>query len=233
MHGPRRVVVNLVVEGARAQELEGDQQEGQGSHGVGVDVVAVAAHPGDQEDDQIGQHGGEDVAVEEHAPEHAARLGLGDEDVHEQILLEPDVNAEVERGGGQHQRLDRSVAEGDGGVEEEVVVVAGVVEGRRGGQLDQLARGGAGQLAHQEAVEQRPQLGQVDGGAQLALQQPGDPEGGDAAQRDEDGLAEVLLDDGLPGVGARLGLVDDAGHEAPDGAEHREDDQVVEDEERV
>ncbi|CRK27962.1 hypothetical protein BN1708_015037, partial [Verticillium longisporum] len=229
-----RVVADLVVELAGGDELEDEHEERQRNDGEGVSVVgALATDPAGKEEDEVGEHRGEDDTVEHDAPEHASRLGLGDEDVEQEVALQPDVNGEIQGHGRQGDGLDAGEAQSNGRVVEEVVVVGRIVEGRGRRELDEVARGGARELAGEEAVDQGPELGQVNGSTELALEEPVDPEGADGAEGEEQGVGDVLLEDGVPGIGTVAGPVDDTGDESPGGAEQGEDDQVVEDEEGV
>ena len=175
----RRVVAHLVIEHRRAVELEDEEEERQGNHGKGLDVGKLSTHPGGEEEDEIGQQRAEDEAVEQDPPKLAAGFRFGDEDVKQQILPQHRVDGKVNRRRRQDERLNARVGKSNGGIEEEVVVVTSVIESGRRRELDQLTRGRAGKVAHEEAVDQRPQLRQVDGHTEMALKQPGNPEGAD------------------------------------------------------
>ena len=85
--------------------------------------------------------GGADVAqddvdqyvVVEAAPKHAVGLLLGGEGGEDHELLGKRIKSEVEAGDGEGARLQGGEAQGDGGVEEDVVVAGGIVERLRGG----------------------------------------------------------------------------------------------------
>ena len=230
---PGREEDDLIVEYSRAEYLEGNHQKREGCDRIGMHVSSFTPNPNHQKGDEIGQHSAKDEAVEKNTPEDAAALRLGHEDVEKQVLLQRDVDAEVQGGGRKDQRLNRRIAQSDGGVEEEVVVVAGILERRRCRELDHLARRRVRELAHEEAVNQRPKLGQVNGSAELALKKPGYPKRRNGAEGREDGFSKVLLQDGRPSIIAAVSLLYDARCERPCCTKHGEDKEIVEDEEGV
>ena len=68
----------------------------------------------------------------------------------------------MEAGDGEGERLQGAEAHGDGSVEEEVVVVGGIVEGLRGGQFGAISYGVSEEPASQRSPGQRGQLAQID-----------------------------------------------------------------------
>lgn len=181
-HIAGNVVMDFIVEGTLAVDFEADHDERERDHGVGLHVcVGVTLDPDGEEDDKVGQDGGEDHAVVEHTPEHAAGLGLGDEDVEEEVFLQVNVQHEVQSAGQETERLDGGVAEGDCAVKEEVIVVCCVLECGWSRQFDQFPRCRTGEFPSAETPQQRPQLRQVNSGTEISLQQPGNPEGRNVA----------------------------------------------------
>jgi len=225
------VVCAVVVERPGADELEAQHQERERDHAE--DHRPGALGHDHQPDDDVGEDRREHHPVEQDAPEAAAGLGLGHEHVQQEVLLQPGVQPEVERRHQQDDGLQRGEAEGHRRVEEEVVVVAGVVEGGRRGPLDRLPRRRRQEGLGEPDPGQVDDLHQVDGGAEVPLQQPGHPEGRHLAERVHDLGVELAVLDGVPGVLVAVLGVDDGGHERPRRGEQREDDEVVEDEERV
>ena len=208
--------------------------------------MARAALSGDeQSDDDVGQQQVDQHPIVQSAPEHAAGLVLGDEDVEEHVLLGEGVQPEVETSDGQGEGLQRSETQRDGGVEEEVVIVAGVVEGPR---IDAIA-GCAPDEAPSERPSQRDKLTEIDGGTwrrsqqqsraraharksshtEFPLQEPAAPVRNDGDERRDDLPERMAVDRHLPGTVAAG--VDEGGTESPEGGKEREDDEMVEEEE--
>lgn len=75
-----RIVLNLLVEGFAAVELEARQEYGETSHDT-EHGPAVTVGFNEKSDYNIRQKHREDHAVEEDSPEKAARFGLGNKDV--------------------------------------------------------------------------------------------------------------------------------------------------------
>ena len=164
------VEVGLVVEGAGTIDLEADEEDGEGSEDGDLDPGAVGFDCGGHDD--VREDGGEDHAIEENAPELTAGFVFGDEDVEEKILLEPVVDSEVESCDGDDEGLDCCEAEGNGRVEEEVVVIYRVVESQWRGELDQLARRGRGEFLAIPYPKELNHLSQISSTAEISLKEP-------------------------------------------------------------
>ena len=90
---------------------------------------------------------------------------LGDKGIEKHVLLDIRVEPEIEAGDHQGKWLQRTEAEGDGGIEEEIVVVARIVE-----RLEHDGLAGRRCLTvRSKRAEERHQLTKIDGCAEVPL----------------------------------------------------------------
>lgn len=213
------VVVNVVVEDPGTIYFECNHKDWQRCHSPDLLIGSPASLEYHQKDDQIGKKERKEHAIKQHPPRHAAALILGDENIHQQIFLEDAVDNEEQSHRWQNERLDGCITECDGAVEEAVIVVAGVVEGLRGSELDHFTRRGGAHFPFAETPDQLPNLSQIHGRAKLSLQKIGDPVRGNSAKSEEDRLSEMLIHNRIPGICTLICVVHDSDNEGPHSTE--------------
>ena len=105
------------------------------------------------------------------------RLGLRDKHIHQQVFLEDSVHRKIEGSDGKNNRLQRREAEGDGRVEEKVVVVGSVFKWHWLCPFNILPRCGSHEGPFKPDDRHGPELSNVDGSTKGTLQHVRDPEG--------------------------------------------------------